>query len=167
MSFYIDLVVWLGGVGWWQVACLMDHSHLSILLPRCCGLPFPRWRGYSLIWVRTGGKCYNLALFSAQFDYFPISPLPSFTCCVFVMENRLTLTAEIDSSTRQNVSCWSLPPTDQLASYLHCYTTGISLQGVYSDTHQQNLNGSFSPVNMGREERGKGLHRGAGKSSLE
>lgn len=82
------------------------------------------------------------------------------------MENGLTLT-EIDSSTRQNAPPPPHPP-DQLASYLLRCTTGISLQVVYSDTHQQNLNGSFSPVNMGREElRGKGLHRGAGKSSLE
>lgn len=47
------------------------------------------------------------------------------------------------------------PPSDQLASYLHCCTTGIGLQVVYSAqrgvTHQQNLNGSFSPVNTGRE----------------
>lgn len=62
----------------------------------------------------------------------------------------VTLTTEIDSSTLQNV-----PPSDQLASYLHCCTTDIGLQVVYSAqrgvTHQQNLNGSFSPVNMGRE----------------
>lgn len=64
------------------------------------------------------------------------------------------------------------PPSDQLASYLHCCTTGIGLQVVYSAqrgvTHQQNLNGSFSPLNMGKEgPGGKGLHRGAGKTLLE
>lgn len=51
----------------------------------------------------------------------------------------------------------SPPPAtpNHLALYLHFCTTGIGLQVVYRAqhdvTHQENLNGSFSPVTMGRE----------------
>lgn len=116
-----------------------------------------------------GGKCYNLALFDCFLIFLP----SSFARCVIIMGN-----ADPDDRNRfiNTPKCLLLippaPDSDQLASYLHCCSTGIGLQVVYNAqrgvTHQQNLNGSFSPVNMRREgPGGQCLCRGAVKTSLE